>query len=102
MLRDEVQLPVLVGGGVGDLVGGVELGQLRALPGRARTPPASSERSTSKRYQHSSHITTIATTLGSVGERAHATTGAPERAGDAADGARVLGRVEDVERALPS
>ena len=36
MLRDEVQLTVVVGGGVGDLVGGVELGELGALAGDAR------------------------------------------------------------------
>src|SRR3954452_24215625 len=37
---------------------------------------------------------------GAVGPRAHAHRGRAQRAGDAADGPRVVGRVEDIQRAL--
>ena len=45
-------------------------------------------------------MTAMATTLGPLGERAHGDRGRAERARDAADRAHVVGRVEDVQRAL--
>ena len=45
-------------------------------------------------------MTVIDDDAGALGQRAHADLGGAERAGDAADGARVVGGVEDLQRAL--
>ena len=69
-------------------------------PGRpARTPAASSARSTSKRYQLSSQATAIVTTLPSVGDGRTATIGAPSERATPATVRGCSERVEEVQRA---
>src|SRR4051812_5125218 len=98
VLRGEVQLALLVGGGIGHLIGGLELRELGPLRDEAgarglvaggdleagpRQPPPDDDRDDAALR----------------GRRAHGDDRRAERPGDAGDGARVRALVEEVERA---
>src|SRR5215210_7284647 len=95
----EVQPAALVGGGVGDLLVGVELGQLGALAGLADAAGLVGEVDLEAVPAQLPHHRD-ADDARAVGQRARAHGGGAERARDAADRARVLRAVEDLERAL--
>src|SRR3954451_25118390 len=98
VLRREVQLALLVGRGVGDLVGGLELGELGPLGHEAHAGGFVAE----------VDLEAVPRELPADDDRDDAALGQrrPDRddrgaegAGDARDGARVRARVEEVERA---
>src|SRR5690349_24224812 len=89
----------IVGGGVGDLLVVGELGQLvplRVAADAARLVGEVDLVAVPRELPHHRDRDDA----GALGQRPHADLGGAERARDAADGARVVGGVEDLQRAL--
>src|SRR5258705_8370248 len=96
-LWSKMETSGLVSGGIGGLVVVVELGQLRALLGHAHARGLVAEVDlVAVPAQLPGHDDRYDAALG--GRRAHSDDGRTERSRNAADGARVLGAVEELDR----